>query len=209
MHDQTTLTSAPTASPLVDPQRAGAVLARAFHDDDFMRWAEPDDPRRARMLATIFPGLLISARRQGWCLEEPGVGAAEWKPWDHLDLSVLDTLRAGLWKVAFMARPSALRRLASHDSKAMDVVRPRLTSGSVYLSTIGIDPSQAGQGHGSRLLHHVLTRMARQWDRCVLRTEQPKNVPFYLRHGFALVDEQVIALSGLKVWVFERPLTAP
>ena len=88
----------------------------------------------------------------------------------------------------------------------MALLEPHLPPGSVYVSTLGVDASQQGRGHGSALLKKVFALQAERWHTVVLRTEQPKNVPFYLRNGFRLVDEQVIALSGLRVWAFSRPL---
>ena len=53
----------------------------------------------------------------------------------------------------------------------------------------------SGQGHGSRLLQAALGRIERSWSRCVLRTEQAKNLAFYRRNGFDLIDQLVVAES--------------
>ena len=54
------------------------------------------------------------------------------------------------------------------------------------------------------MLQQALSGFAGRWDTCVLRTEQPRNLPFYARNGFELRDELVIPQSGLRTWFFSR-----
>jgi ribosomal protein S18 acetylase RimI-like enzyme len=108
--------------------------------------------------------------------------------------------------VALVAPRGVCWRLAAHEHEALARVRPFLGPGAAYLCLLGVEPSCAGRGHGSRLLRRALAAQAARWERCVLRTEQPRNVPFYLRHGFTLVEESVVPVSGLRCWVFSRSL---
>lgn len=186
------------------------LLARAFHHDPFLAWADPDEARRGRTLAAVFEPLLASALRHQACILEPGVGSVDWKAPGHLRPGAWEILRLGFWRVATVAPPAVWRRLASHEAAAMAVVGRHLGPRAAYLGTLGVEPSLAGQGHGGRLLRRALAAMvAARWTSCVLRTEQPRNVPFYLRHGFRLVEEVVALPSALRVWVFERPLPVP
>jgi ribosomal protein S18 acetylase RimI-like enzyme len=185
---------------------AAALLARAFDRDPFICWAEPDAERRPVTLTAIFTGVLSLSVRYGGTLLEPGVGAVEWRDAAKIHVGPLAALRSGLWRVALVAPASVLRRFSAHDSEAMARVRPFLLPGVAYLGSLGVEPSQMGRGHGGRLLERALERIATRWSRCVLRTEQPRNVAFYERHGFALADESVAAVSGLRVWVFSRRL---
>lgn len=188
---------------------AAALLARAFQEDPYFRWVDANAPRRMRMLETVFEAMLKHSARRGGVLIEPGIGAVEWKPPEHVHLGVGAIISSGMWRVGVAVPPSVSRRLARHDDAAMARVEPFLGPATVYLGSFGVEPALAGQGHGGRLLHRALAEMATRWTTCVLRTEQPRNVPFYLRHGFTLVDEAVVAPSGLRVWVFSRPLERP
>lgn len=184
-----------------------AILARAFQEDPFFRWADPNPARRLRLMTTVFGALLELAAEHGEALIEPDIGAVEWRAPEHIHLGFGAVLWSGMWRVALVSPPSVWRRLSAHEAWAMNRARPHLTAGSVYLGTLGVDPSLAGQGHGGRLLDRALDEMARQhWKQCVLRTEQPRNVSFYRRHGFTLLDEAVVPASGLRVWVFSIPL---
>lgn len=188
-----------------DPTAHG-LLARAFHLDPYIRWAEPDDERRPRTMGRIFAGMLSYAQTCGGHLFEPGIGSVHWRDWAAANMGPLSVASSGTWRVALVAPPPVWLRLSAHEAASMARVQPFLTEGSVYLCTMGIEPALAGKGHGSRLLRRALDEMSRRWQTCVLRTEQPKNVPFYLRSGFSQVDEQVVPESGLRVWIFSRPL---
>ena len=186
--------------------KANELLARAFHEDPFMTWAEPDPARRPRTLSRVFAGTLAYARRSGGTLYDPAIGSVDWRDAKAAHMGYLSVATSGAWKVALAAPPSVWLRLASHEDGAMARIRQFLTPGSVYLCTLGIEPSVAGHGHGSRLLHLALATQAERWSTCVLRTEQPRNVSFYLKNGFRQVDEYVVPASGLRTWIFSRPL---
>jgi ribosomal protein S18 acetylase RimI-like enzyme len=185
---------------------AARLLARAFHEDPYIRWAEPDAARRPRTMGAVFEAVVAQGHRHGGVLHEEGIGVAEWTAPARIDVGVIDGFRNGVWRVALTTPPAVWWRLATHDKAALDRVRPFLGPRSVYLATLGVDPAMAGRGHGGRILRAALAAMRAQGDTCVLRTEQPKNVAFYRHAGFALVDESVIDASGLRVWVFQRSL---
>jgi ribosomal protein S18 acetylase RimI-like enzyme len=185
---------------------APSLLARAFHEDPFISWAEPDAERRSRTMARVFAGMLSYARRCGGHLFEPGVGSVHWRDGASATMGAWSVVISGTWRVALVAPPAVWRRLSAHEDAAMERVRPHLQGGSAYLCTLGVEPGRAGQGHGSRLLQRALGVMARDWRTCVLRTEQPRNLPFYQRNGFRQVDEHLARPSGLKVWVLSRAL---
>ena len=185
---------------------ANELLAKAFHEDPFISWAEPDPARRPHTMARVFAGMLAYAHRCGGSLYEPDVGSVDWRDAAAAHMGPLAVATTGTWRVALVAPPAVWMRLSAHEDAAMARVQRYLGPGSVYLCTLGVDPSRTGHGHGSRLLQRALRKQAARWTTCVLRTEQPRNVPFYLKHGFTQVDEHVIEASGLRTWVFARPL---
>ncbi|MCY1083363.1 GNAT family N-acetyltransferase [Archangium lansingense] len=185
---------------------AAQLLARAFQEDPFIRWAEPDPARRQRTMTTVYEARLGYSGRHGGRLFEPGVGSVDWMPPSHASMGLGAIISSGLWRLALITPPKVWWRLSAHEDAAMARVRPFLGDGSVYLGSLGVEPSLAGRGHGGRLLQRTFTELARRWRTCVLRTEQPRNVAFYLKQGFTLVDESVAPVSGLRVWVFSLPL---
>jgi len=188
-----------------DLDAAAGVLARAFQDDPYIGWVEPDPVRRARVSPAIFRCVLAHGALRGRLLVEAGCGSAHWFSPDKLELRLVDEIRCGYVRL-LASHPLVTRRLLLHEAQAEPRVRRFLKPGVAYLHTIGIEPSLKGQGQGSRLLRSALEQIGRDFDRCVLRTEQPKNVAFYQKNGFRIVDESVLPASGLRVWVFENEL---
>ena len=53
-----------------------------------------------------------------------------------------------------------------------------------YLWTLGVDPRLQSRGVGSALLRHKIAEIDAEGATAYLESSDPKNVPFYERHGF-------------------------
>lgn len=53
-----------------------------------------------------------------------------------------------------------------------------------YLPLIGVDPAHQGEGHGDALMAHALALCDRDPAPAYLESSNPRNIPFYRRHGF-------------------------
>lgn len=69
-----------------------------------------------------------------------------------------------------------------------------------YIWVLGIDPERQGHGFGSQRIETVLQQARIQRLPCYLDTQNPRNVPFYQRHGFRQVSEAIIAGSDVHVY---------
>ena len=58
-----------------------------------------------------------------------------------------------------------------------------------YLAFLGIEPSEQGKGLGSALLRPVLERCDSEGTPAYLETSNERNLPFYQRHGFEVVQQ--------------------
>ncbi len=76
-----------------------------------------------------------------------------------------------------------------------------------YLATLGVDPECQGQGVGSALLRHWLGLVDEDGRPAYLETDDPRNLPFYGRAGFATTRE--VRIFGVKVWLMARPGAQP
>lgn len=195
-------------------EEAVEVLCDAFFDYPVMRYiiaaTGADYSRRLKNLITFF----TSARflRQ------------------ELVLGVRD--RAALVAVANVKLPATLRLPVSPDGikDPLANIRRRLwedlgaaarqryeafgeaTAQFVYpephfhLSMIGVRRRASGRGHGRRLLDHVHDLSHTDPASCgvSLTTEDPKNVPLYLRFGYQGVGHARITRE-LETWGFFRP----
>jgi GNAT superfamily N-acetyltransferase len=189
---------------------AAELLAQAFNDQPFGRFWEPDPKRRMLILHERF----LRFVRYCYTLGEPYVtadelaGVALWMPPHATQITVeqerefgLDELPEIFGEEAF-ARYRPLRDLLN-ELHGRDMRGPHW-----YLPIIGVDPSRQGTGVGSALLRTGLAR-ADEWRLpCYLDTGQPRNVPFYERHGFNIFTHGVEPVSTLPYWTFRRnPVT--
>jgi GNAT superfamily N-acetyltransferase len=58
-----------------------------------------------------------------------------------------------------------------------------------YLAILGVEPAVQGQGVGSHLLRHCLEKIDRAGMPAYLESSNARNVPFYQRHGFDVMQE--------------------
>ena len=73
-----------------------------------------------------------------------------------------------------------------------------------YLMSLGVDPPRQGQGVGGRLIQPILARADAERLPCYLETMKERNLPFYRRHGFEVVVEDVIPKGGPRFWTMRR-----
>lgn len=56
-----------------------------------------------------------------------------------------------------------------------------------YLAALGVDVSRQGKGLGALLMKHALQRVDAERLPAYLESSNPRNIPFYERHGFEVV----------------------
>ena len=72
-----------------------------------------------------------------------------------------------------------------------------------YLATIGVDPELWGRGIGTGLLSAWLRTVDAGLEPAYLETDVDRNIRFYERAGFAVVEEFLIL--GVRIWTMRRP----
>lgn len=74
-----------------------------------------------------------------------------------------------------------------------------------YLLGIGVDPHHQNEGLGSVLMEHMLPRCDADGTLAYLESSNPRNVPFYLRHGFEVTHELQIGSSPTLTLMTREP----
>lgn len=197
-----------------DHADAAALLAAAFVDDPVAVHAQPGRDRRRRTLATLFRGVLHRCDAIGGVervIADDGTLAAVccWVPSVRLVLSPVELLRAGLWRIVLPTEygPAATLREARHEHTTDRVLTRHAGDDVAYLWVLGADPDRHGAGYGRRAFEAGLAAMAdRGFERCLLKTEVPRNVTLYQHLGFDVVDEVTPPSSGVHSWVFARAI---
>jgi ribosomal protein S18 acetylase RimI-like enzyme len=157
-----------------------AVVVLAFADDPVARWCWPGP---AQYLAH-FPAFVRAFGGKAFThgsafLAEGYAGAALWLP-PGVEPDG-ETMMALLEDTTPPARRGDIAALLEQ------MERYHLREPHWYLPLIGVDPAGQGRGVGAALMRHALAACDREGSAAYLEANNPKNVPFYERHGFELL----------------------
>jgi GNAT superfamily N-acetyltransferase len=186
-------------------EEAAEVLGRAFFDDPFEVYMLPDDDSRERLSSLRFARLLRYGHLFGRVYTTVNMpqGAAIWLPPENWEMTEERLKQAGLFDIPSIIGGDAFQRLIS----VMDYIEPYhrdVPAKHWYLLIVGVDRPVQGQGLGSALLQPILQQADADSEPCYLETFQPKNLPFYERHGFHVLREGVEPASALRYWTLLR-----
>ena len=184
---------------LDDRRPLTAVLARAFDDDPVMRWVFPGRRARGRFGPGFFrwslwrcadqnvtwttddrAGAAVWALPDSWRVSAPQFGALAW--WSGLGI---------LWRA-----PLIMWGLTA-------VERRHPSDRHLYLAVLGVEPDRQGAGVGSQLIAPGLELCDREELAAYLETGKERNLAFYGRHGFDVI-EQLRLPAGPPVWLMRR-----
>ena len=182
---------------------AGAVLARAFQDDPAWRWVLPDERRRAALLPWLFRTGFEVSEADVWATDGELRGIARWLPPGRPVVHIGAMLRA-LVTTPLRVREGTNRFFAY--GRAVEAMR----AGAVpephwYLAGIGVDPSYQRRGIGTALLVPGIEGAAKAGLPCALITNSERNLDFYERSGFAVIQEGRTPDDGPRAWMMRRP----
>jgi ribosomal protein S18 acetylase RimI-like enzyme len=186
-------------------RQAAQILARAFVDDPvtvacFQNFS-PD--RRLNALIVDFTAELLVCLRRGYPLQVNDDGkviasAVIYPPgayplpvWDQWLLLIKSILGNGFYGVS-----PWMRWLA-------EVEKLHPTKPHYYLEYLGVEPEQQGKKVGSALLRCLFDKADEEQVGCYLENANPRNIPFYQRCGFQIINEKEII--GIPSWFMWRP----
>lgn len=178
-----------------DRRPISRTLACAFAADPVIRWLMPTRSRDARMFRALAAHVHAAPGCADVALDNGStVGAALWDPPGH-HVPLGQALLGFVWLLTAMG-PSSFRRGAVLEA-AFALARP--TESVWYLAQLGA--ATPGQGIGSALLEH---RLATITGPAYLESSNQRNVPFYQRFGFELVQEISLPRGGPALWTMLR-----
>jgi len=186
---------------LDDVDRLAGIAASGFYDDPVLSWVFPDDAIRLDRLRFIFAGLTRDTLPARGVVHLAGdVCAAFWRdPSFEHGRTARDRVADSEGDATFPFAPDELERLAIL-GEAMMANHPH--EPHWYLNVVSTMPQHQGEGLGAAVLRPVLERCDADGVRAYLESSNPRNLPFYRRHGF--VDAGGISLEGgpalTKMW---------
>ena len=176
-----------------DLDTVAATFADAFADDPLfasLTGAEPGPALEAKA-AVVFRSLLkldLAKDDHLVVLADDGAGAALWKRPNRWKMSGAEGLRTlpALIRACGFGAPAALRTFA-----AIEKVHP--SAEHYYLEVLGTRSDAQGRGLGSLVIGEGLDRCDAEGMPAYLESSNPRNLPFYARHGF--VETGVVPLG--------------
>jgi GNAT superfamily N-acetyltransferase len=188
--------------------QAAETLTGAFMEGALGIYVFPDVQRRRRHLPSLFAQVLRDGMRDGEVFVlGPVLAVAVWIP-PQLPSSAEDGVIN-----ASKAEWLDTRRLWTADERDRfdryveysKALRARLIpEPHAYLDVIGVQPSYKGRGLGSLLLAPQLARYSSEGTPCFLITGLARNLPFYERLGFRVMEESDIPGSATHIWAMRR-----
>lgn len=177
------------------------MLTRAFLDDPVAAWAFRPDRLRPEALERFQEIRLLQllADEEVWTADDHSC-AALWAPPE----SWKTTLRQDAALARSFAHPRLLSRLPliAVGWFGLERTHPDVPP-HYYLAVLGTDPPHQGRGLGSRLLGPVLERCDSDGVGAYLESSKERNVDFYARHGFRVVEELRLP-RGPRMWTMWR-----
>ena len=165
-----------------EKERAVDTLVLAFTADPLMRWLYPD----ARQYLAHFPEFIAAfggnafAAQTAWSLDDCSA-VALWLPaGTQQDADAITSV------VAETVSPEKLEDILLVGLQ-VDEAHPEFAHW--YLPFFGVDSALQGNGLGGALMKHCLGILDASGLPAYLETSNPRNIPFYERHGFEVTGE--------------------
>lgn len=158
------------------------TIVLGFAADPLMRWSWPDLPQYLASMPQFISGSAGRAFEHGtaYAVAHSRAVALWLPPGVQQDEEALNAL------MAMSLSPDVSEDMA-HLRRGMAEHRP--AEPHWYLPLIAADPNWVGQGLGTLLMKHALQRCDEQGSAAYLESSNPKNIPFYQRHGFKIIGE--------------------
>jgi GNAT superfamily N-acetyltransferase len=192
-------------------EEAGLVIAHAFQDYPLLIYGFPDPDERARVAAALLTwnvrhGLMFG---KTYGTGTPLTGAAILFP-PGGDAWADDRLQAsGFDQLGVRVGTKVMERLVMLQGELFAYgdadLHQTVTEPHWYIDAIGIHPAHQGRGLGGLFIEAIHAELDPTGLPIALLTHDPKTVPFYLRHGYALVCQGQEPTSSLRHWGLLRP----
>lgn len=177
---------------------------RAFDQDPVMRWLFLS-PKEWEKCALRYFGMAITHyMHNGHALTTNGLeGAALWSKPNSAKPSMWHQIISDM-KMSWFFKDGFVRGMQIQ--QALQEIHPKQPHW--YLSMIGTDTRHRGEGVGPALLQPVLQLCDEQNLPTYLESSNQKNISFYIRHGFEILQDVTIP-GGPTLWPMLRQSQHP
>lgn len=192
-----------------DVGRAATTLASAFSSDPMFRWMFPDPEKRSRSLLRFNRVPLEYGLKYGRVTRSNGAKAvAIWAPPER-PLSMTGLVRTGFLAVPFQIGFGPFFKFVGANGVMEKIHKKYMPEPHWYLLIVGVDPESQGQGRGGALVAEGLALADEANAPCYLETSEERNLSFYERHGFKVVETATLGKDGPPAWGMRRESKGP
>jgi len=186
---------------LDDAEPIADLLADAFLDYEWSRWAVPADDRRERLrgLHLLYAGLVGAEVGSTWVTDDISSVAAWVIPGGP---RISDALRTRLHEESAALFGDRLEAVDALDAET-SALRP--AEPHWYLATVGTRPDRRREGLASLVIRAGLAACDGAGLPAAVETSNDANCRLYERLGFQAVGDRIAPDGGLRVWVMVRP----
>ena len=184
--------------------RATITLERAFSTDPMFTWIFPDPRRRSQSLRRLNRVPLEYGLRYGHVTQsDDGMAAAVWIP-PGRTITVGGLVRSGILTVPFRVGFRPFAKFMGANEIMGRIHKKYVPEPHWYLMIVGVDPELQGRGLGTALVKEGLARADQANCPCYLETSEERNLAFYERHGFVVVETATLGDGGPTGWAMRR-----
>ncbi len=180
------------------------TLQRAFFRDPLFVWMFPDPQERTRALGLLNRVPLEYGLRYGRVTQtHDGRAVAIWIP-PGRTITVGGMVRSGMLALPLRIGMRAFVRFAGANERMARIHKKYVPEPHWYLLIVGVDPELQGRGVGSALVNEGLTKTDEARCPCYLETGEERNVAFYERLGFVVLETASLGDGGPVAWGMRR-----
>jgi ribosomal protein S18 acetylase RimI-like enzyme len=192
--------------------KAGKVAGRAFQDDPVALFTLPDEKEREQKLPYSFKMIYAYGIRNGvtYATSNNFEGIIVWLPPDKLYPSMWAMMRHGGLKMIFKASNLKVKAIKTmkvtiaifnYEDERHKALAP---FEHWYLQNIAVKPEEQGKGYGSLLIRAMTEKIDKIGLPIYLETNKEKNLSFYQKHGFEILEHTIIPKTDVRLWCMLR-----